>query len=127
MARPALVWQQGAALLPALTACQQEAAACLHWLESEIASLQPRAIVALGATAARSLLGRAVSVTEHEGQWLVRDDGVPVLVCLHPAALLRADPSRQDALRRRWIESLRQASAMVLDHAADIEAPTLVV
>ena len=94
---------------------QQEAVACLHWLESEIAALQPRAIVALGATAARSLLGRAIGITEHEGQWLMRDDGVPVLVCLHPAAILRADPQRQEALRERWVESLRQASAFVGD------------
>ena len=54
--------------------------------------------------------GRTVSVTEHEGQWLARADGVPVLVCLHPAAILRADPQRQDALRARWIDSLAQAT-----------------
>ena len=94
---------------------QQEAMACLHWLESEITALQPRAIVALGATAARSLLGRAVSVTQHEGQWLVRDDGVPVLVCLHPAAILRADPQRQAALLRRWKDTLREADGFVVD------------
>ncbi len=93
---------------------QQEAAACLHWLEAEIEALRPRAIVALGATAARSLLGRAVGVAEHEGRWLSRDDGVPVLICLHPAAILRADPSRQGGLRSRWIESLRQATPVVL-------------
>ena len=46
---------------------QQEAVACLHWLEAEIEALRPRAIVALGATAARSLLGRAVGVTETKG------------------------------------------------------------
>ena len=97
------------------TPSQQEAAACLHWLESEIAILRPRAIVALGATAARSLLGRPVGVTENEGRWLRRDDGVPVLVCLHPAALLRADPSRQAALRARWVESLRPASGFVAE------------
>ena len=93
---------------------QQEALACLHWLEAEIAALRPRAIVALGATAVRSLLGSAVPVTANEGRWLARADGTPVLVCLHPAAILRADASRQDDLRARWVESLRQASAHVL-------------
>ncbi len=97
---------------------QQEALACLHWLEAEIAALRPCAIVALGATAVRSLLGGAVSVTAHEGRWLARPDGTPVLVCRHPAALLRAEPSRQRELRARWIASLRQASACVLDDAA---------
>ena len=40
------------------TPAQQEAAACLHWLESEIALVDPAALVALGATAARQLMGR---------------------------------------------------------------------
>ena len=93
---------------------QQEAMACLHWLESEIAALQPRAIVALGATAVRSLLGAGVAVTANEGRWLSRPDGTPVLVCLHPAAILRADPSRQAGLRARWISNLGQASGHVL-------------
>lgn len=92
---------------------QQEALACLHWLESEIAALRPRAIVALGATAARSLLGPGVGVTTHEGRWLARADGTPVLVCLHPAAILRAESSRRGALRARWIDSLRPAGAHV--------------
>ena len=39
------------------TPTQREAAACLHWLEDEIALVEPEALVALGATAARSLLG----------------------------------------------------------------------
>jgi DNA polymerase len=63
-----------------------------------------------------------VSVTEHEGRWLLRDDGVPVLVCLHPAAILRADPQRQDALRARWIDSLRQASALLLEAETQVRA-----
>ena len=103
---------------------QQEAAACLHWLEAEIEALQPRAIVALGATAVRSLLGSSLSVTEHDGQWLQRADGLPVLVCLHPAAILRADPSRQAALRRRWVHTLGQATPYVLPALAnDAAAP----
>jgi DNA polymerase len=93
---------------------QREAMACLHWLEAEIAALRPQAIVALGATAVRSLLGPDVSVTANEGRWLPRADGTPVLVCLHPAAILRAEPARQHAMRARWVDSLRQASPYVL-------------
>jgi len=94
---------------------QQEALACLRWLEQEIALLRPRAIIALGATAVRSLLGPGVAVMHNEGRWLARADGTPVLVCLHPAALLRAEPVRQAAMRARWIESLREATPFVLD------------
>jgi probable DNA metabolism protein len=71
------------------SAAQREADACLHWLESEISAVRPRAIVALGGTAARQLLGHAVPVLSSRGRWLHRADGVPVLVTLHPAALLR--------------------------------------
>ncbi len=105
------------------TPSQREAEACLHWLESEIEALRPRAIVALGATAARSLLGATVSVTVHEGQWLQRGDGIPVLVCLHPAAILRADPQRRDELHARWLESLAQATPWTQPDASSADAP----
>jgi DNA polymerase len=101
---------------------QQEAMACLHWLDSEIAALRPQAIVALGATAVRSLLGADVQVTANEGRWLARADGTPVLVCLHPAAILRADSSRQAALRSRWIDCLRRANPQVFDERAPTAA-----
>ena len=54
------------------TPAQQEAAACLHWLESEIELVDPDALVALGATAARQLIGSPVSVMRERGQWLRR-------------------------------------------------------
>jgi DNA polymerase len=68
---------------------QSEAMACEHWLEDEIALVKPAAIVALGARAAWSLTGSPVAVTKMRGQWIKRPDGVPVLVTLHPSALLR--------------------------------------
>ena len=92
------------------TAAQREALACAEWLEAEIAQVGPRAIVALGATAARSLLDAAVAVHEHAGQWLTRADGRPVLVLQHPAALLRADPTAQSRLHAAWLASLGDAA-----------------
>ena len=91
------------------TPAQQEVAACLHWLESEIALVRPQAIVALGATAARALLGQAVAVTKERGQWRVREDGLRVLVTLHPSALLRMEEADKAAAFERWLEDLRQA------------------
>src|SRR5205085_4594675 len=76
------------------TPTQQEALACRHWLDEEIALVQPRALVALGATAARALLGRAVAVLSERGEWFDRDDGLRVLVTLHPSALLRMEPEQ---------------------------------
>jgi DNA polymerase len=88
---------------------QREIAACHHWLEDEIALVRPRALVALGASAARSLFGRAVPVLANRGQWLPRPDGLPVLVTLHPSALLRVDPEDREAAFEAFVADLRQA------------------
>jgi DNA polymerase len=90
----------------------REIAACHHWLEDEIALVQPAALVALGASAARSLLGRAVPVTAHRGQWLPRPDGLQVLVTLHPSALLRVDPEDREAAFMAFVADIRQAQRL---------------
>jgi probable DNA metabolism protein len=95
------------------SAGQREAAACAQWLERELALVRPRAAIALGATAARALLGDHVSVTRARGQWLQRADGLPVLVTLHPAALLRSESNDPDAAFAAWLDDLRQASTFL--------------
>jgi DNA polymerase len=92
------------------TPAQREAAACLHWLEGEIQAVRPQAIVALGAVAARSLLGNGVSVMKERGQWRRRDDGIPVLLTVHPSALLRGDRAQFEAAFDAWVADLRLAS-----------------
>nr|WP_297350795.1 UdgX family uracil-DNA binding protein [uncultured Caldimonas sp.] len=91
---------------------QREVAACAHWLESEIAAVRPQAIVALGATAARALLGRAVPVMAERGHWLPRADGIPVLVTLHPSALLRLRSPERETAYAAWLADLQQAHAL---------------
>ena len=98
------------------TPAQQEVAACLHWLESEKAQVQPQALVALGATAARALLGRPVAVMKERGQWHTDAQGRQVLVTLHPSALLRADPAQHEEAYGAWLRDLALASSLV--HAA---------
>jgi DNA polymerase len=90
------------------TAAQMEAAACAHWLEKEISLVQPRTIVALGATAARSLLQRPVAVMKERGQWQTRPDGRVVLVTLHPSALLRLPPGEQAQAFEAFVGDLAQ-------------------
>ena len=90
---------------------QKEAMACSQWLEQEIGVVQPKAAIALGATAARALLGYAVPVGSARGQWLQRADGLPVLVTLHPAALLRMEVGDPQAAFDAWLDDLRQAAA----------------
>jgi DNA polymerase len=95
------------------TPTQREAAACLHWLEDEIALVQPKALVALGATAARSLMGHAVSVTAERGKWLVRADGRKVLITLHPSALLRVLPQERDEAFAAFVADLKKAKSVL--------------
>ena len=96
------------------TPSQVEAAAGLHWLESEIALVKPQALVALGATAARALLGRPVAVMKERGQWHESPRGEQVLVTLHPSALLRGDESQQDDAYAAWLADLSLASAIAV-------------
>ena len=91
---------------------QREVQACAPWLEQEIATVDPGAIVALGATAARAVLGHAVPVLANRGQWLAREDGRRVLITLHPSALLRDRGPDRDAAIAAWIEDLRRAGEL---------------
>jgi DNA polymerase len=92
---------------------QREAAACLHWLEDEIALLKPQALVALGSTAARSLLGRAIPVMAERGNWLERDDGLRVLVTRHPSALLRVPSEDRDQAFALFVKDLEKARTLL--------------
>lgn len=65
-----------------------EMATCLPWLTRQIGLIQPRVIVALGATAAEGLLGETSPMAQLRGQWFSHAD-TPVLVTYHPAYLLR--------------------------------------
>ncbi|HEY8356431.1 MAG TPA: UdgX family uracil-DNA binding protein [Ramlibacter sp.] len=91
------------------TPTQLEADACRHWLDEEIALVQPRALVALGATAARALLGRPMAVMSERGQWFARADGLQVFVTVHPSALLRLPPEQLPAAFERFAQELAQA------------------
>ena len=92
------------------TPAQREVAICLHWLESEIAQVRPHALIALGATAARALLGRPVPVMRERGQWHTDARGLPVLVTLHPSALLRGDPEQRESAYAQWLQDLAVAN-----------------
>src|SRR5436309_10812291 len=75
-----------------------EIAACRPWLEAELAVVQPRILVLLGASAAQALLGRAFRVTRSRGEIMEATGFAPyVMATIHPSAVLRAP----DAAARR--------------------------
>jgi uracil-DNA glycosylase len=84
---------------------------CRIWLETECALVRPAAIVALGATAARSLFGRTVTISKTRGREFRLPDGPRVFVTIHPSWLLRieeeADKERE---YRHFVADLRQAA-----------------
>jgi uracil-DNA glycosylase family protein len=69
---------------------RSEIKACRFWLDAEIAALNPKVIVCLGATAAQALLGREFRVTQHRGELI--DSGLApyVMATVHPSPILRA-------------------------------------
>jgi uracil-DNA glycosylase family protein len=74
-----------------------EVQACDHWLRVELASIRPEVLVLLGATAAQAILGRNARVTRLRGSVLeVPEVDVPVVVTLHPSAVLRAGDRRHE-------------------------------
>jgi DNA polymerase len=66
-----------------------EVAACRPWLEAELEAVQPAALLALGATAAKALYGPSVRVTKDRGR-LIESELAPVAaLTIHPSAVLR--------------------------------------
>jgi DNA polymerase len=92
------------------TPAQREIAACHDWLEAEIAAERPAAIVALGATALRAVMGRKITVAEARASSLRHAGGAQVLATYHPSAVLRApDKEAQAELHRTLVDDLRRA------------------
>jgi DNA polymerase len=79
-----------------------EQLACRPWLEAELAVVQPRVLVCLGATASQSLLGKQFRVTKERGKWLESDLAEHVTATIHPSAILR---QRDDESRHRELAS----------------------
>jgi DNA polymerase len=85
-----------------------EVRACRWWLDKELALVKPDLVVALGATAAQSLLGKAVPVTKMRGQTIEREDGLKVFITIHPSFILRIpDPADAAAERERFLGDLQ--------------------
>src|SRR5215211_3709673 len=84
-----------------------EIEACRPWLEEELKVVRPEALVLLGATAAKALLGSSFRLTKHRGELLESELAPVVTATVHPSAILRApdDPSRY-AERRAFTEDL---------------------
>jgi len=85
----------------------------LPWLEGEIRAVRPIVVVALGATAAQGLFGKAFRVTRDRGRFVPSPFVAYALATIHPSALLRApDEETRHAETLRFIENLRTAASV---------------
>jgi probable DNA metabolism protein len=85
-----------------------EVSACRWWLDHEIDLIQPDLVVAMGATAAHSLLDKAVPVTSMRGELVEREDGLRVFLTIHPSYILRIrDTVEAQAERQRFVEDMQ--------------------
>ena len=92
---------------------------CRRWLFDEIEAVSPRLIVALGATAAHSLTGRATAVQSNRGSVLAVDNGLRVFMTIHPSALLRLqDEEDRRSGYRSFVNDLRSIERL-LDYSSD--------
>ena len=85
---------------------------CKLWLDKELELVDPAAVVALGATAARSLLGKAVTITKSRQKPQRLPDGRTLFVTVHPSSLLRIEDAadKRDAFQA-FVKDLKAAFA----------------
>jgi DNA polymerase len=90
-----------------------EITACRPWLEAELAAVQPRVLVLLGATAAQSLLGREFRVTQNRRKVIESELAESVTATIHPSAILRGEPDRRKAEFAAFVDDLRFAAGLL--------------
>jgi DNA polymerase len=90
-----------------------EIAACRPWLDGELAAVDPRVLVCLGATAAQALLGRDFRVTRDRGKLVDSDLAEHVLATIHPSAILRGDPESREQEYSAFVRDLKAVAKLL--------------
>src|SRR5919198_6093900 len=91
-----------------------EIQACRWWLDKELGLLKPKLAVALGATAAQGLLGKAVPVLKMRGNVIEREDGLKVFLTIHPSLILRIRESQdKEAEKGRFLKDMQEIRRLI--------------
>ncbi len=90
-----------------------EIAACRPWLEAELAVIEPRVLVCLGATAAQALLGRDFRVSRQRGVPVESDLAEHVIATAHPSSILRADEETREREYRELVRDLEAVAKLI--------------
>ena len=87
---------------------REQVLACRIWLDEEIEHVKPAMIVALGATAAATLLGSAAKVTRDRGKFFPSTLAPLVSLTVHPSSILRApDSAARAQARKQFVSDLK--------------------
>jgi uracil-DNA glycosylase family protein len=93
---------------------RNEVAACRLWLDAEIALLEPRVIVCLGATAAQALISPKFRVTQERGKLIPSPLAPHLLATVHPSSILRApDEASRESEMKAFIADLRAVAKVI--------------
>jgi uracil-DNA glycosylase len=92
---------------------KREVDACMPWLRAELDVVKPSALLLLGATAAKALLGQEFRLTASRGRPIDSDLAELVVATIHPSAILRA---RDDASRQAQREAFTEDLRVVAEH-----------
>ena len=90
-----------------------EVAACRHWLELELRLVRPDLVVALGATAAQSLLGPKFRVTAERGRLHTSPLAPRVIATVHPSSILRADDADRAREMAAFVRDLKTVKRLM--------------
>jgi len=96
-----------------------EIQACRFWINLEREFVRPKLVVALGATAVTSLMGKTASISSLRGKKLELPDGAALLVTVHPSYLLRMPDREQAAAEQKRFEADLRAVKAFIDRRGD--------
>jgi DNA polymerase len=92
---------------------------CNWWLDLEKKIVKPELYVALGATGARALAGRVVTISKVRGTVMTLPDGGRMVVTVHPSSLLRMpDSASRKAAYREFVNDMRFCAKVLAGKAA---------
>jgi uracil-DNA glycosylase len=91
-----------------------EIRACRPWYERELASIKPKLVIAMGSTAAQSVLGKITPIKKSRGRLTDLDGGPRLLVTVHPSYLLRLpDKAARGREFERFVNELKIAATLL--------------
>jgi DNA polymerase len=97
----------------------RQVVACKPWLEAEIEVVHPKVIVCLGATAALSMVGRTVRITQERGKFFDTCSGAVVFITIHPSSIYRLrGKDEQEKEFRRFVAEMKAVQRKLRSIAA---------